>query len=201
MPSRNSKKVYDVDSYYHVYNRGVGKATIFHEEDDYAAFLDILERYVGTEPKKDRNGREYDWYGNDLHVVAFCLMPNHFHMLLFQKDAEAMTKVLQATSGAYTVYYNKKYNRSGTLMQGVYKASKIDNDAYHMYITKYIHRNPKDFLRWKWSSIQNYVATPIFNWVREDYVVNVDAKNNYKKFLIQNPTQEDTIKNIHLADR
>lgn len=110
MPSRNIVKLYDVNTYYHIYNRGIEKRKIFLDGEDYAVFLNLLKRYLDKEPVKDSKGREYFWLANDLQVVAFCLMPNHFHILLYQIEKDAMTKLLRAVCTSYTTYFNKKIN-------------------------------------------------------------------------------------------
>lgn len=84
-------------------------------------------------------------------------MPNHFHLLIYIHQEEAATKFLRAVCGAYTIFYNKKYNRVGPLFQGTYKASLIDRDDYLLYITRYIHRNPTDYKEWKYSSTHVYL--------------------------------------------
>ena len=182
MPSRNSKKTYDAPAYYHVYNRGVDRRIIFHDEIDYNFFISLLKRYL-DQPSLDKNGREYEWLGGDIEVVAYCLMPNHFHMMIYQTDPEAMTKLLRAVSGSYTVYYNKKYDRSGTLFQGVYRASCIGNEAYFLHITRYIHLNPKHPYDYSWSSLKEYLGVRKQNWVHFDRVLR-PSPEDHKRYEI-----------------
>src|ERR1043166_5683188 len=125
MASRNLEKIYLEESVYHIYNRGINKRRIFLEDVDYAVFLNLLKRYLDKEPTKDRKGREYEWLHNRIELLAFCLMPNHFHLLLYQKDPEAMTRLLRGVCTSYTGYFNKKYKRMGPLFQDRFKASLI----------------------------------------------------------------------------
>ena len=80
MPNRNIVKLYDADSYYHVYNRGVDKRDIFLDDQDCAVFLGLLKRHLDKKPYIGSQGRNYEWLVNDIEIVAFCLMPNHFHL-------------------------------------------------------------------------------------------------------------------------
>ena len=198
MPSRNSKKIYDINAYYHVYNRGTDKRVIFRDEADYEMFINLLRRYVGNEVARDRSGREYDWYGDVLQVAAFCLMPNHFHILIYQTDAAAMTAVLRAVCGSYTVYFNKRYNRSGTLFQGVYRASHITTESYLLHITRYIHRNPDRALEYRWSSIANYIGGGGYSWVNSELLVDdsAQAHKQYREFMISSTEKPDDFKSI-----
>ena len=181
MPSRNAKKTYDAHAYYHVYNRGVDKRVIFHDDEDYDYFLQLIARYL-DQPSADKSGRQYDWLGDDIEVIAYCLMPNHFHLLLYQIDPEAMTKLLRAVSGSYTVYYNKKYDRSGALFQGVYRASHIDNEAYLQYITRYIHLNPKRPFRYRWSSLGDFIGKSYHPWLKSNGVVGQSASEQRRYY-------------------
>src|SRR3990167_997407 len=101
MPGRNLEKIYVEDSYYHIYGRGHSRRLIFHDNDDYAVFLNLFKRYLSNSPIKDKQGREYPWFHNDVELLAFCLMPNHFHALIYQKPAEAMTNLFKPVITTY----------------------------------------------------------------------------------------------------
>lgn len=182
MPSRNIVKQYDMDTFYHVYNRGVEKRKIFIDDNDYAVFLNLLKRYLDKEPVKDSKGREYDWLAKDLQLVAFCLMPNHFHLLIYQTELTAMTRLLRAVCTSYTSYFNKKYKRVGKLFQGHYKASRVQNETYLTYITRYIHRNPSQYNAWEWSSLPYWVGGRRSSWVKPDVLKNM-SNEQYRAFM------------------
>jgi putative transposase len=193
MPSRNTVKIYDTNAYYHVYNRGVEKRKIFLEDEDYAVFLNLFKRYLDKEPVRDNKGREYEHMRGDIELIAFCLMPNHFHLLLFQlENPFAMTKLLHAVCAAYTVYFNKKYDRVGGLFQGPYKASLILNESYLLHISRYIHLNPKDYMNWEWSSLPYWVGEKTAEWVIPGRL-NDMPKVEYLSFL----QDYDDYKNSH----
>ncbi len=184
MPARNSVKQYDVNSYYHAYNRGVNKNVIFKDEQDYVVFLSLVKRYLGSEIEKDSSNREYPNYAQGLDLIAFCLMPNHFHMLVYQKDnVKAMELFMRSLSTAYTRYFNKKYKRVGHLFQGVYKASRISNEPYLLHISRYIHMNPKDYKNWSYSSWPYYTKGWMTDWVKQHKIFELFEGGNYEKFV------------------
>lgn len=202
MPSRNVVKLYDTDAYYHVYNRGVEKRTIFLDSSDYAVFVHLLRRYLSQEPELDRFGRKYGKLYDDVSLVAFCLMPNHFHMLIYQHDVEGVTRLMRAVAGSYTRYFNRKYERVGTLFQGVFKASRITDDAYFEHITRYIHLNPEDYLGWDWSSLSFYLGYREVDWIHPGTAADTDGSEKYLHFLEDYRSYQSTLDEVHslLAD-
>lgn len=184
MPSRNTVKQYDTDSFYHVYNRGVNKRVIYKDTQDYVVFLSLLKRYLSIEIIKDSRGRPYDNLHDRLELLAYCLMPNHFHLLFYQIDTESITHLLHAVSSAYTVYFNHKYKRVGPLFQGIFKASKISDDSYVLHISRYIHLNPKEYKTWEYSSLPYYLSKKKAEWVRPKRILDMfDGVKEYKRFL------------------
>ncbi len=185
MPSRNTVKQFDTDAYYHVYNRGVEKRQIFLDDEDYAAFANLCKRHVGPEPTFDNRGREYQWLGDQIEVVAFCLMPNHFHMLVYQSELDAMTAMMRAVCSSYTTYFNSKYDRVGSLFQGIYKASRITREEYLAHITRYIHLNPVDYDTWRWSSVGVYLGRHTIDWIHPERVMDLTPAgcHRYRGFL------------------
>lgn len=194
MPSPNLEKIYLGESFYHIYNRGVNKQPVFLDSKDYAVFLNLLKRYLDLEPVKDKNGREYENLHQKLEVVAFCLMPTHFHLFIFQHTPDAMTRLLRGVATSYTGYFNKKYRRSGPLFTDRFKASMIDNDAYLIHISRYIHINPKGYRTYEWSSLPYYLDEKSADWVKpgrilelfknkKEYIDFVDDFEDHKKML------------------
>jgi len=182
MPSRNVLKIYAGDSYYHIYNRGVEKRQIFLDNQDYSVFLNLLKRYLSNKPVLDKKGRQYPWLNKDLKLLAFCLMPNHFHLFIHQKESETMQMLLSGICTSYTVYFNKKYKRVGPLFQSRYKASMILSDEYYQHISRYIHLNPKDYLKWEWSSLPYYLGMKQASWVETSEIMS-NFENDIEKYL------------------
>lgn len=142
------------DEYYHIYNRGNSKQLIFLDEQDYSIFQEIL--YLMNMEKRitfrDIEESPYSYVrGQQLvHIGAYCLMPNHFHILLLQKKDKGISKFMLKVSTAYVMYFNKKYTKTGSLFEGTFKSKHIDNDRYLKYIYSYIHLNPIKLVKSSW---------------------------------------------------
>jgi putative transposase len=185
MPARNVVKEYVEGEYYHVYNRVVEKRAIFLDDEDYRVFMNLLKRHLSRErePLGGRRGVYESFYGR-LELQAFCLMPNHFHMLIYlNNDTTAITELLRRVCGSYTTYFNKKYERVGYLFQGVFKASRISSNEYLTYITRYIHRNPIDYNNWEYSSLPSYIKGRKVDWIVPDRVCSMFEMNEYESFV------------------
>lgn len=194
MPCRNIVKIYDSNTYYHIYNRGVEKRNIFLDDQDYAVFTGLLKRHLDVEPSIGSQGREHEWLTNDIELTAFCLMPNHFHLLIYQIEIDAVTKLLRAVCSAYVTYFNDKYKRVGPLFQGKFKGVKINNNGHLLYLTRYIHRNPSSFLEWEWSSLGYWLGKKSSSWVKPQrlndmghdvYIDYINNENDYIKSIDQ----------------
>ena len=183
MPTRNTIKYYDAPAYYHVYNRGAGNAPIFLDDQDRAKFLSLFARHLDLhDDAKKTDGSEYDKY--DLELVAYCLMGNHFHLLIFQEsDTQALTQLMRSVATAYTMYFNRKYKHCGHLFQSVFKASHITDDAYLLHITRYIHMNPRNYLRYAWSSLPYYLGKDAPTWICPERINDMSSRQ-YREFLV-----------------
>lgn len=182
MPSRNTTKLYDAPAYYHVYNRGAGGQAIFPSSDDKRKFLSLIERHSpNTDATIDSAGYNYQKY--DTEILAYCLMGNHFHLLLYQaEDIEAITQLMRSVSTAYSMYFNRKYKRHGHLFQSIFKASRITDESYLAHITRYIHMNPRTYKTYYWSSLKYYMGKPAPEWLNIDRIHNMKPQQ-YMKFL------------------
>lgn len=222
MPSRNSLKIYSDSSYYHIYNRGVEKRIIFTDDLDYGVFLRYLKEYLLPKDEKslqeqlanpDISYKEKDRllrllrlnnFNEEITLIAYCLMPNHFHLLVKQKSAGSIDRFMNSLGTRYTMHFNKRHKRVGALYQDVYKAVLIKTDEQFLHLTSYIHRNPlskrvqhKDILNKclsQPSSLPEYLGTRISSWLHPEEVLAYFSKTNsnlsYKAFVEQ---QEDII--------
>ncbi|OGD93952.1 hypothetical protein A2697_05680 [Candidatus Curtissbacteria bacterium RIFCSPHIGHO2_01_FULL_41_44] len=206
MPSKHSVKLYIENGIYHVYNRGVEKRTIF-QDHDYKVFLHYLKRYL-SEPNNEVGPRwKLRWnqgLHEKLHLMAYCLMPNHFHLLLKQFSKEAITTLMRCLSNSYTKYFNEKYDRVGPLFQGKFKAVLVENDNYLLHLTRYIHLNPINhresttrsdlvvLAKFNYSSYADYLGKRHTQWLNVKEVLNyfnnptslnIYKKHSYKEFV------------------
>ena len=146
--------------YYHVINRGVEKRDVFLDEGDFIRFIHDMyvfndvrsaPNYVVKERQRERQRKML------VHVHAYCLMKNHYHLLLSPVTENGISAFMQKLNMGYAKYFNEKYERSGVLWQGVFKKMHITRDAHFMYIPYYIHLNPLDFKypEWRAGAVKN----------------------------------------------
>jgi putative transposase len=164
MPAINIIKTYAEDQYYHVYNRGVNKQRIFYSDKDYRIFLAKLKKLL-SEP-----GPHY--VGDRVELVAYCLMPNHFHLMFRTITADGVETTMRRLMTSYVMYINRVHRRVGRLFQGVYKASHIADEAYFAHITRYIHLNPhrnnRPYTIYEYSSFKYYSGEYQSSWVKPE---------------------------------
>lgn len=183
MPSRNILKIDLHDSYYHVYARGHGRQSIFRDDEDFEMFLGLFERHLSVEPKANTTGRVYPHLRGDVSLLCYCLMSNHFHLLLYQKTEGSMSRLMRGVMTSYSMYFNKKYQQSGALFESRYKASRISSDPYLLHISRYIHLNPKDWMAYPYSSIHAYYLSPP-EWLQPGRVLDLfGSLPKYADFL------------------
>lgn len=205
MPAKHVIKRYVRDGYYHVYNRGVNKGDIFIDEQDYGVFLSYLKTYllpkdeeelrrIILEPTISHRDRakagqllRMNNYFGKMELLAYALMPNHFHLLVKQQGERDIESLLQSLTTRYTAYINRRHKRVGSLLQGTYKAVLITNDEQLLYMTRYIHRNPfgvkrLNLLRTQPSSYQNYLGIVKQEWVKPSVVLAHFGKQGFTTY-------------------
>jgi putative transposase len=133
--------------FYHLYNRGNSKQIIFKNESDYDRFKKLLYIANNTEPFVLRSLDDVDIYEIErkellVHIGAYCLMSNHYHILLSPARPLGISQFMRKLATGYSLYFNKKYFRTGGLFEGPYKAKWADSDRYLKYLFSYIHLNP-----------------------------------------------------------
>lgn len=159
---------------YHLYNRGNDRNPIFFERENYLHFLRLVRRHLIEET---------------LDVLAYCLMPNHYHLLVRCKT-ETVSEAMQRLAIAYTKAMNRCYNRVGSLFQGQFQAIEVDSDEYLYHLTRYIHLNPvKAGLvthpkEWEFSSYLEYAGVRSGTLPRLDVVQQqLECGEEYQAFL------------------
>lgn len=215
MPAKNRIKQYIDNSYYHLYNRGTEKRTIFLNQQDYAVFLNYLKQYLlpkdETDLRKQLSNPNISYlerdkilkllrlnnFADEITILAYCLMPNHFHFFIKQKSSQSIDKFMNSLCTRYTMYFNKKYQRVGSLYQGVYKAIAINKESQFIYLSKYIHKqafihqlNPQGQALQSWqqpSSYPEYLGKRKTEWIHPEDILSYFSKTNpklsYKAFV------------------
>lgn len=176
MPYR--EPIFFKDGYYHVYSRGSEKRAIFLDKADKERFLKRLKEY------KDKH---------NVSLISYCLMPNHYHLLLQQKTDEPISKFIYRLNLAYAMYFNKRYERVGPLFQGRFKAKNIETDEYLVHLSRYIHLNPLEEVvnanveNYPWSSLKYFLERKSDGLVDTDVILsffgNKNSLREYLKFI------------------
>ena len=206
--------------HYHIFNRAVSRQVIFHDFGDYARFL-FLILYLQAPIKILHIGRavkdflKYFGQGGQsralatgyekeimkkrmVELVAFCLMPNHFHLVIKELEERGIASYMQRVLTAYAKYYNTKYEKSGHVFQGPYKAVYIEDDRQLLYLSAYIHRNPREISKWFkredqyiWSSYQDFISENRWgNLIMPDIVTGqFKNKKKYHEFVKPSPAK------------
>ena len=156
------------DQYYHIYNRGVDKRQIFLQDKHYHRVIHDLYEFNDLEAVININRRFNNTDGSPapiskkrkkiVEIVCFCLMPNHFHLILKQLVDKGISKFMHKLGTGYVNYFNEVQDRTGTLFEGRFKSILIKNDEYLMHLSRYIHLNCIDLIEpeWKENGIKNW---------------------------------------------
>jgi len=149
----NRKFSFTPGEYFHVYNRGNSKQKIFFDKSDYYRFIALLFVVNSTKPFKFlflKDPYVFDRGEQIVSIGAYCLMPNHYHLLLMPRTETGLSKFMQRLSTGYSMYFNNKYDRTGALFEGRFKAELATNDEYLKYLYAYIHLNPVKLIQSDW---------------------------------------------------
>jgi len=211
---------------YHCYNRGVDKRIIYTTAQEYSYFIHLLYslndgdaanntvRNLERSHEPQRLRSKSDERERLVDILAFTLMPNHYHLLLRQRVDDGIAKFMQKMGTGYTMYFNEKHERSGALFQGRYKSVHVGNDKQMLYIPHYIHLNPLDLMgrgststhkdareylmKYKWSSYPDYIGERAFPSVTErDFILDLfGGIQKYKKDISQFISTPQKILNV-----
>ncbi len=174
-------------AWYHVMNRGRRREKIFTDSKDYELFIETLKEAVKM------------W---NLSVSAYCLMPNHYHILVHTPFGN-ISRCMRHINGVYTQRFNIRYKIDGQLFRGRYKAILVDADNYLLELLRYIHRNPlrakmvKSLDQYNWSSHHGYLSTSKnWDWLYKDFLLAMFSENDkqarqaYSNFIEEEETEE-----------
>lgn len=202
--------------YYHIFNRGNNKQSIFLDTRDWVRFLfliiylqsPIVFQNMSRQVSYFVKNRAFNKIGEDIENIAkeryvelvnFALMPNHFHLTLHEFKEGGIANYMQRILCAYTKYFNTKYERSGHLFQGPYKAVHVENNKQLLYLSSYIHKNPIEISEWKkrehlypWSSYQDYVGESRWDKLLQQNIIldQFSNRKEYGHFVKSSPAKE-----------
>ena len=202
MPSKYYNRNFKSQHFYHLFNRGSYKNKVFIDQKDYQTFISILSYYL-----KSPTAKHLSYFPRikkplsrvkppsdipTIHLVAYCLMPNHFHLLVKQlpraNKKTNISNLMRRTMVTYALYFQSKYQHQGHLFQGKYRNVTVDTNEQLLYLSKYIHLNPstiiKKSIKYPYSSLAIYLkqSEPL-DWLYPNYVLELN--HDYSKYLKQ----------------
>lgn len=211
MPSKNRVKQFIENGSYHIYNRGVNRQKIFLCDEDYSVYLRYVEQYllpprILYQQLLDRKARNAEIvrvlllknYSESINLMAYCLMPNHIHLIIEQTSSRVISEFMQSLHTRYAMYLNRKYKRIGCLFEDIYKARSIRDATDILDMSLYVHRNPIKLTTrletYKWSSLHYYCDNQEILWLKKEKVVKAFRKSplrrqfrNYKDLVKARP--------------
>lgn len=193
------------EGYYHVFNRGIEGRKIFLNIREYKRAMNLLSFYQYAdipirysrfselpENKQLKLLESMEDSGEIIDIVAYCLMPNHFHLLLKQKKEKGVATYMANFMNAYTKYFNTKHERIGPLFQGIFKAVYVETNEQLLHLTRYIHLNPiasslisaSKLQNYPWSSYPAYLKIAKDTLVKPDIISEIRSQiHDYEKFV------------------
>lgn len=183
--------------YYHIYNRGLEKQLVFFGTRDYSRFLQTLFYYQIQNPKPRFSTYQVsklfpvDPTKKIVAIISYCLMPNHFHLLVKQLQDGGISEFMRKSMHSFTKYRNVKYGRQGPVFQGVFKAVLVETEEQLIHLSRYIHLNPlvslltKYLKLYPWSSYGSFIGLNNDQSVaKEDILTFFKSPKDYEKFVL-----------------
>lgn len=197
-------------SFYHIYNRGVEKRRTFMDRWDHLRFLEALDFYrkspVPMKLSDFRRGviklKKVENQTELVRIYCYCLMPNHFHLLIQQLADGGVSEFLRKVADSYTRYFNTKHERIGSLFQGKFKAKLVETDEYLLQVSKYIHRNSFPLPMWEgrmypYSSYPFYLSDEPHSFCNTDFILSYFSETNpnltYQSFVEETEVDEPVL--------
>lgn len=187
--------------YYHLYNRGNSKQIIFHDDQDHYYFINLLLVLNNSKQFKSRYSPQSDVEEKLVSIGSYCLMPNHFHVLIRQEKDGGISLFMQKLLTGYAMYYNKKYKHTGGLFEGRFKSKYAGEDRYMKYLFSYIHLNPLKIIDKDWktaklhdkhfSFLLQYPYSSFHEYLKEEY--SVVSKESFPDYF---PTKKSFLKEV-----
>ena len=208
--------MFQIGGYYHVYNRGVDKRDVFLDRYDYERFILCLKEFnyeqgvysLFLKGYQDNQFYDFERGENLVDVVAYCLNPNHYHLLLKQNIDNGISEFMKRIGVGYTNYFNSRYQRSGSLFQGKFKRKPVESTFYLSHVSAYINGNAEihgveKYNKWPWSSCQyfldkKYLGIDKINNIIKEFE-NVEEYEKYMQQVIKDSMNvKKEIKRLYL---
>lgn len=212
MPAKHLYRVNTEGSFHHVYNKGIEGRAIFVDDQDYKTFLSFLEEYLS--PPKDAQSTQKEFlvkgrkfkgvphqpknYFSKVELVAYNLNPGSFNLLLHQKEGSTISNFIRSICTRYSIYFNKKYQRTGSLFEGPFKSVHLADGSAVLLLTREFHKSGG------YSSYPEYLGQRNSAWIKSDIGLSFNKQGNYKDFVEKhnlNQKEEHTLNQITTGEQ
>ncbi len=184
MQSQNVVKANLLNGYYHVSSQSINKELLFKDESDYRFFSSLFERYLLNKDSQHKKIISSKKIYDSVEVIAFCIMPDGFHLLVYQIDSGGVSNLMHNIMTNYRQYYSDRYKKSARLFDGQYKTQFISSDDKLLHISRYIHIEPCDWIDYPHSSLRAYLYDDVPCWMKKSRIVKLyGSAINYLEFL------------------
>lgn len=194
MPYRKTPLI--AGEYYHIFNRGVAHMSIFIDHRSYRRFINSMTYYQmeGPKPRLSHFNPKVHSINLDKHIVkiiCYCLMPNHFHLLVKPLNNKALTEFMRKLQDSYSKYFNTRSKRVGPILQGMFKAVLVQSNEQLLHLSRYIHLNPlvsvitKNLKDYRWSSFPEYLNLTNLEICSKEIVLDqFQSTEDYYQFVL-----------------
>lgn len=220
MADRYLRRNFKPNTFHHIFNRGCFKQRIFRKKKDYEVFIDILKYYLrhpALSPLSKLSSHKLQKAKKTAlpyQLLAYCLMPNHFHLLLEQiAGAPTLSDLVRKISITYAMYFQHQYDHSGALFQGKFKSAQFYPDEGLLYVSKYIHINPKevegsDPSTYPYSSLKDYLTDNNKDWLHPEIIFqkyfgkSSNPRRQYRDYVLlpSEPEKETLLRKMEGSD-
>lgn len=209
----NEARTFPTGEIFHICNKSISNYHIFRSEKLLSKFFTTLNYYNNDQLKislsralrteLNLSNILLQREENIVHIIAYCIMPDHYHLLVMINKSEFFSKYINNVESSYTRYYNKLYNRKGPLWQSRFRAVHISDNSTLLHVHRYIHLNPTTAILvqkpedWKWSSYSSYINDKFVLVINKE--ISIHSTENYRKFVENQIDYQKTIKSIRRA--
>lgn len=203
------KITFSNNEFYHIYNRGVDKRKIFLRNGQYLHFIETIQRILTTSsatPKFSKTAMTQEISFKKIDIICYCLMPNHYHLLLKQKEEGGITEFMHKLNTSYTKYFNISNKRTGRLFEYTFKAVYIESENQLIHVSRYIHLNPLiadlvfDLKKYKWSSYPDYIGKRNGGFCQKEEILGLisreDQARKYEQFVMEQESYQRELQRI-----
>ena len=190
---------------YHILNRGVAHSPVFVNRYDYKRFINSIKlyqfqsppvncsRFINlTENEKEKNLKNLT---KQVEILSYCLMPNHFHLILKQKEENGIAEFMRYSANSYGKYFNEKHNRKGPLFEGRFRAVRVESEEQLLHLGRYIHLNPysaflvkkiEDLFDYPYSSMREHLGLSDERLCQKEIIMKAfgGSIKKYKNFIV-----------------